>query len=133
MKIGMKEDMGVANNDFVKFGIACAQRAQQHRLKHSYMQILILTEAHRCLVLRLFSVLCRLRALSSLLVPDCSSEFRHYDGTFGGKSPTLPISSFWEDCNENHMKEDMGVVNEMTSSTIKLGHEFAVFRQKVVA
>ena len=43
----MKEDMGVANNDFVKFGIACAQRAQQHRLKHSFMQILILTEAHR--------------------------------------------------------------------------------------
>ena len=31
------------------------------------------------------------------------------------------------------MKEDMGVVNEMTSSTIKLGNEIAIFRQKAVA
>ena len=27
--------------------------------------------------------------------------------------------AFGKDCDENHMKEDMGVVNEMTSSTMK--------------
>ena len=39
-------------------------------------------------ILKLFSVLCRGRALDRLLGPEGSSEFRHYDGAFGGKSPT---------------------------------------------
>ena len=34
--------------------------------------------------------------------------------------------AFGKDCDENHMKEDMGVVDERA-------HEFVVFRQKVLA
>ena len=37
-------------------------------------------------------------AVSRLLGPDFSSEFRHYDGSFGGKSPTHSGSKRWSRC-----------------------------------
>ena len=58
---------------------------------------MILTEAPLRFVLKVFSVLCRGRAQRRLLGPNCSSEFRQYDGAFGGRSPTHSTGTFIQD------------------------------------
>ena len=45
-------------------------------------------------------MLCRGTALSRLLGPDFSLDFCHYDGAFGGKSPT---HAQWEESLSKHL------------------------------
>ena len=60
-------------------------------------------------VLKPFSVQCQGRARSRLLGPNCSSEFCHYDGAFGGKSPThfildsaTEVAIYFPSCSRVH-------------------------------